>query len=233
MTIRGTLYDFDKKPLPNQAVHLIPYDDEILEPLMSLYYPTSTTDLNGRFEFIGVRPNINATLNYEYTSILLLKESLKEKSSISVDLLISLNTLPLVVGTPAQNLIIDLKDGSSGKLSDFVGKTIVVNFWASWSTPCRKKLSELNSLAEEFSERSDIVFIELSIDYDRAIWEQTVDKSNWNQLRHGWLDLKKNIYLLNRTIPYSMIIDKNGILRARDNDLDIKLELEKLIKNPK
>lgn len=231
VTIRGTLYDFDKKPFANQIVKLIPYDDNILNQKMNLYYPSCTTDANGRYEFVGVRPNIYATLNYEYTSILLLKESLMEGSSISVDLLLGLNTLPLVIGAPAQNLVIDFKDSGDGKLSEFIGKTVVVDFWATWCTSCKKRVPELNSLAEQFSERSDVVFIELSIDYDRAIWEQAVDKSNWNQLRHGWLDLNKNIYVLNREIPCSMIIDKNGILRVIGKDLDIKPELEKILKN--
>jgi thiol-disulfide isomerase/thioredoxin len=233
VTIRGALYDFDKKPLPNQIVNLIPYEDNLRDPLMDLYYPSCTTDPNGRFEFTGVRPYINATLNYEYTSILLLKESLTENASISVNLLLGMNTLPLVIGAPAQNLIIDFKDGSEGKLSEFIGKTVVVDFWATWSDACKKRVSELNKLAEKLSERSDVVFVELSIDYDRSKWEQAVDKSDWNQLRHGWLDLNKNIYALNQKIPCSMIIDKNGILRAAGLNLDIKLQLDKIIGNSK
>jgi thiol-disulfide isomerase/thioredoxin len=231
VTIRGTLYDFDKTPLPNQIVHLIPYEDNIRDPMMNLYYPSCTTDPNGRYEFVGIRPNIYATLNYEYTSILLLKEAMTEGASISVNLRLGLNTLPLVIGAPAQNLVIDFKDGSEGKLSELTGKTVVVDFWATWSTACKKRVSELNSLAEQFSERSDVVFIELSIDFDRAVWEQVVDKSDWNRLRHGWLDSDKNIYTLNQKIPCSMIIDKDGILRAAGENLDIKLELEKILKN--
>ena len=231
VTIRGTLYDFDKKPLPIQIVNLIPYEDNLRDPSMDLYYPSCTTDANGRFEFTGVRPYINATLNYEYTSILLLKESMTENASISVNLLLGLNTLPLVIGTPAQNLVMDFKDGSEGKFSEFMGKTVVADFWATWSAACKKSVTELNALAEQFSERSDVLFIELSIDYDRETWEQAVDKSDWNQLRHGWLDLNKNIYVLNKKIPYSIIIDKNGILRAAGNNLEIKLELDKILGN--
>ena len=230
VTNRGTLYDIDKKPFSNQIVKLIPFENNLSDPMMNLYYPNCTTDPNGRFEFVGVRPNIYATLNYEYTSILLLKESLTEGASISVDVLLGLNTLPLIIGQPAQNLVLDFKDGSEGKLSDLTGKTVVVDFWATWSASCRKRATELNSLAEQLSERSDIVFIELSIDYDRAVWEQAVDKSDWKLLRHGWLDLNKNIYVLNKVIPCSMIIDKEGILRAAGKDLDIKLELEKILK---
>ncbi len=229
VTIRGTLYDIDKKPFSNQIVKLIPFENNLRDPMMNLYYPNCTTDPNGKFEFVGVRPHINATLNYEYTSILLLNESLTEGASISVDMFLGLNTYPLIIGQPVQNLVIDYKGGSEGKLSDFTGKTVVVDFWASWSESSKKRAVELNSLAEQFSDNSDIVFIQLSIDYDRAAWEQAVDEAGWKQLRHGWLDLKKNIYVLNQKIPLSVIIDKAGILRTGGYDLDIKLELEKIL----
>ncbi|MBN2182895.1 MAG: TlpA family protein disulfide reductase [Sedimentisphaerales bacterium] len=231
VTVRGTLYDIEKNPLPERLVRLIPYNEEVTEPSTSLYYPSTITDPNGNFEFLGVRPNIYATLNYGYTSILLLKESMKEGTVVPVDLIIGVNTLPLALNYPAQNLVIDLKGGSSGKLSDFAGKTVVVDFWATWNESCRKRISEINSLAEKFSGRDDIIFLELSIDYDRAVWEKAVDDYQWNQLRHGWIDLKKNIYALNRLVPFSIIIDKDGILVATGNDLDIKSELDKILDN--
>jgi len=231
VTIRGTLYDIDKKPFANQIVKLIPYENNLSDPMMHLYYPNCTTDPNGKFEFVGVRPNINATLNYKYTSVLLLNESLTEGTTISVDILLGQDTLPLIFGEPMQNLVIDFKDEGEGEgtLSNFMGKTVVVDFWATWSDSCKKRTAEMNTLAEQFSEQSDIVFIELSIDYDRAVWEQAVDESGWKQLRHGWLDPMKNIYVLNQKVPCSIIIDKKGILRTAGFDLDIKTELEKIL----
>ena len=108
---------------------------------------------------------------------------------------------------------------------------MVVDFWATWSDACEKRVTELNALAGQLPERSDVVFIELSINYNRDVWEQAVDKSDWNNLRHGWFDMNKNIYVLNQEIPCSMIIDKNGILRTAGKDLDIKSELEKILKD--
>lgn len=231
VTVRGTLYDIEKNPLPDRVVRFIPYGDDIAEPSLSLYYPACTTDTDGNFEFRGIRPNINATLNYGYTSLLLLKESLKEGSVISADLILGVNTLPVIIDSTIHNLVIDLENGDSGKLSDFNGKIVVVDFWATWSESCPKRVSELNSLAEQFSSRDDVVFVELSIDYDRDAWKQTVDNSDWNRLHHGWLDPKKNIYVLNRPVPFTMIINKDEILVAAGYGLDIKAELEKILGN--
>ena len=37
-------------------------------------------------------------------------------------------------------------DGSIGRLSDYHGKVVVLNFWATWCAPCRKEMPELSAL---------------------------------------------------------------------------------------
>ena len=107
---------------------------------------------------------------------------------------------------------------------------MTLDVWATWCAPCIRAFPELNSLAAEFSSDSDFVFVALSIDYDKAFWEKMVDESNWNAFKHGRLDRKKNSFVFNKPIPYSMIIDKNGVLCAEGNDLNIRLEIDKLAK---
>jgi len=230
LTINGTFYNYDRTPLPNTTVELIPHYDDILQPMPNLYYPPTKTDPNGKFAFTGVRPDTTMFFNSEYTNVILFKDSLKGKSSFSIDFVKGLNTLPLIVGTPAQDLVIEWTDGKSSSISDFAGKILVVDFWATWSEPSRKTLPQLNSLAEQFSGRSDVLFIELNLDYDRATWKEAVNNSELKALRHGWLELKKNTFVLNKHLPYTLIIDKEGILRAHGRDLDIKLVLEKMLK---
>lgn len=231
VTIQGTLYDYDKKPLPDTTVELIPYDDDSMQTMVDLYYNLSTTDQDGKFKFAGIRPNTTVGLSSDFTSIILFKESLPEGASISVELVKGLNSLPLILGAPAQDLVIDWKDGSSSSFSDMIGKTLVVIFWATWSESSGKTVSELNSLAQELSDSKDVVFIGLNLDYNHDVWEKAVNDSEWKALRHGWFELKKNTYALNRHVPFSIIIDKNGILRTGGTDLDIITELEKILAN--
>lgn len=228
VTIRGTLYGPDKKPLANKTVRVFAFGKYGFS--RCLYYPASTTDSNGRFEFVGIRPNRFVYVSYENTSICLGKKSLAENASISADIVVGLKELPVVIGKPLQEIIIDWKEGNTGKLSDLAGKIVVLDVWATWCAPCIRALPELNSLAAEFSSDSDFVFVALSIDYDEAIWEKMVDESNWNAFKHGRLDRKKNPFFFDKPIPYSMIIDKNGVLCAEGNDLNIRLELDKLAK---
>jgi len=228
VTIRGTLYGPDRKPLANKTVHVFALGKYGFD--RSLYYPASTTDSNGRFEFVGIRPNSLVYVSYENTSICLGKESLVENASVSADIVVGLKKLPVAIGKPVQEIIIDWKEGNTGKLSDLAGKIVILDVWATWCAPCIRAFPELNSLASEFSSDSDFVFVALSIDYDEAVWEKMVDESKWNAFKHGRLDRKKNSFVFNKPIPYSMIIDKNGVLFAEGNGLDIRLELDKLAK---
>jgi len=228
VNIRGTLYGHDKKPLANKTVHVIPLGRNGFD--LSLYYPASKTDSNGRFEFVGIRPNRMVYVSYGNTSICLGKQSLAENASVSADIVVGLKKLPVVIGKPLQEIIIDWKEGNTGKLSDLAGEIVVLDVWATWCAPCIRAFPEFNSLASEFSSDSNIVFVALSIDHDKAVWEKMVDESSWNAFKHGRLDRKKNSFVFNRPIPYSMIIDKNRVLCAEGNSLNIRLELDKLAK---
>ncbi|OHB79323.1 MAG: hypothetical protein A2Z25_23095 [Planctomycetes bacterium RBG_16_55_9] len=228
VTIRGTLYGPDKKPLANRIVHVIPLTSHGYD--LSLYYPASTTDSNGRFEFVGVRPNRLVYVSSENTSVNLGKQSLVENASVSVDIVLGLKKLPVAVGKPLEEIVIDWKGGDTRRLSDLAGKIVVLDIWATWCAPCLRALPELNSLATKVSAGSNIVFVALSVDHDKAIWERVVEESNWKALKHGVLDRTKNSYVFDRPIPYTMVIDEIGVVRAEGHGLDIGLELNKLAK---
>jgi hypothetical protein len=74
------------------------------------------------------------------------------------------------------------------------------------------------------------VFAALGIDYSKAKWEESVNQSGLDALRHGWYN-PENQAAFNRPIPYYMVIDKKGILLAEGNYIDIRAELEKVLKD--
>jgi thiol-disulfide isomerase/thioredoxin len=65
-------------------------------------------------------------------------------------------------------------DGKQYRLSDFSGKVIVLNFWASWCPPCVKEFPILLDIAAQFPDQA--VLIALSSDLDAAAMERFLQK---------------------------------------------------------
>ena len=53
--------------------------------------------------------------------------------------------------------------GVTHRLSDYKGRLIVLNFWASWCPPCKAEMPMLNSWYEEIRDRDDIVFLAVDL----------------------------------------------------------------------
>ena len=54
-----------------------------------------------------------------------------------------------VKGQPAPDFALRDASGTLVKLSDFRGKVVFVNFWASWCVPCRKEMPDIQSVYDE------------------------------------------------------------------------------------
>ena len=50
-------------------------------------------------------------------------------------------------------------DGNSVKLSDYVGKPIVLNFWASWCGPCKSEMPEFQQVFEDMGEQVQFLMV--------------------------------------------------------------------------
>jgi len=64
-------------------------------------------------------------------------------------------------GDPAPGFSLVLFDGSEVSLSDLRGQVVVLNFWASWCTPCRREAPELQKVWEMY-EGKGFVFVGVS-----------------------------------------------------------------------
>jgi thiol-disulfide isomerase/thioredoxin len=63
----------------------------------------------------------------------------------------------------APDLTLTNLDGKTRSLSDYRGKIVVLNFWATWCLPCRHEMPMLSRLASTY-EAKDVLFLAISID---------------------------------------------------------------------
>ena len=79
-------------------------------------------------------------------------------------------------GTPAPDFKMETPDGKMIQLSEFAkGKTVVLDFWASWCPDCRKDAPEVVRLYETYRQYG-IEFIGISMDTDVEAWKKAIEK---------------------------------------------------------
>src|SRR6266478_1466903 len=104
-------------------------------------------------------------------------------------------------------------DNKSFRFSDFQGKVVVVNLWASWCGPCRSEVPEYEKVRKEYAGRN-VEFIGLTTEDPRTSSDrvkQFVRNLNFG-FRLGWADPETAVSLMNgrSTIPQTLVIAPNG-----------------------
>jgi thiol-disulfide isomerase/thioredoxin len=130
---------------------------------------------------------------------------------------VSNSNLPIV---PAVVLDTEMK-GASGdpiKLSDYSGKVMLVNLWATWCGPCRMETPELVRLHKEYQARG-VEFVGLSTEDPIASAQKVHDFVQQYNVgyRIGWATRDVALTLMQGTpsIPQSFIITRDGRIQKR------------------
>lgn len=99
------------------------------------------------------------------------------------------------------------------KLSDFRGKVVVLNFWASWCKPCEQEAAELEQAWQAYASTGEVVF--LGADYVDTEPEARVYLQKFGITYPNGPDLGTRISQLFRIagVPETYFIDGEGVLR--------------------
>ena len=139
-------------------------------------------------------------------------------------------------GHPALVFDAEDKDGRTFSLTNYKGRYIYIDVWATWCIPCKKQIPYLEKLKKKY-EGKPIDLISISQDKSIDAWKRFINKSKTTSDQFiSNPDLKKsinNVYLI-RFIPSFILIDPNGnILNSNcytPSDPAMDMLLEKLLK---
>lgn len=125
------------------------------------------------------------------------------------------SSLKVKVGEKVPNFRLETPDDSELLLSDFTGRAVVLNFWATWCSPCRAEMPALQQVANEYEPTGELTVVginmmepaqavksftkELGLSFPMAL-----DRKGVLAARYGIIGL-----------PATFFIDANGILQAQ------------------
>ncbi|WP_321308864.1 TlpA disulfide reductase family protein [Marinifilum fragile] len=119
----------------------------------------------------------------------------------------------LSVGEKAPAFTLKDAAGNEHSLSDFKGKYLVIDFWASWCGPCKKEMPFMKELHKKYHSKG-LEMLAISTDQDPNAWKMAMKKLNmpYLQLHDKNGEVAPSYFV--RGIPYVLLIGPNGNILA-------------------
>jgi thiol-disulfide isomerase/thioredoxin len=128
----------------------------------------------------------------------------------------------LTVGQQAPILTLPTINGEPFDFSTLKGKVVLLDFWASWCSPCVKEQPFLKEIYGEFEKEvsaNKFEIIGVSLDKEKANWENAVKKLKitWPQVGDllFWRSQAAKDYKI-EGLPANFVLDENGVIIAID-----------------
>jgi len=134
---------------------------------------------------------------------------------------------------PAPEFVLQDADGKEHKMSDYKGRVVLLNFWATWCGPCKIEMPWFIEFQRKYK------------DQGFSVVAVSLDEEGWDIVRPFLDDLKPNFPVLLgndematdfgeiMALPTTLIIDKEGNITARHMGLiskdDYEAEIEELL----
>ncbi|MBV8327282.1 MAG: TlpA family protein disulfide reductase [Chryseobacterium sp.] len=128
-------------------------------------------------------------------------------------------------------------DGTPFSSSSLKGKLVLIDFWATWCSPCVEEQPELKNLYEAYSEQvknNAFEILGVSLDRNKESWQKAIDRFaiSWIQISDlkFWKSPVAKAYEVDE-LPFNVIIDGQGTIIAKNlHGTDLREFLKKNLK---
>ena len=245
----NTVKDYISKKM--DVPSLTTFTSQTSDPLVGLQLATRLFTF--RPEFLEVHKAVSQRLTTQYPELDITTQYAGITAQLGQQLQMEQASASIKVGEPAPDISLPGPDGKMRKLSDYKGKVVLIDFWASWCGPCRKANPHVVEIYNKYKGQGFDVF-SVSLDgidsrtaqrfTDPEQLKQQVDgsKQRWlaaiEQDQLSWdghvSDLKKwesapaGIYGV-RSIPQTFLVGRDGKIAAINPRNDLEAQVQKFL----
>lgn len=117
----------------------------------------------------------------------------------------------------AEDFTVYDKEGSAVKLSDFKGKPVILNFWASWCSPCKSEMPDFEKVYKEYGGKIHFLIVNLTDGYQETKQKATafIEQSGYTFPVYFDSDSDAAITYGIYSIPETYFIDSEGYIVAQ------------------
>lgn len=155
------------------------------------------------------------------------------KGKYLVQELLSESRIAELEGNQSPTFTYENHKGGTTSLSEFKGKYVYIDVWATWCGPCRKEIPNLKAIEEQYHDKN-IVFVSISVDKqkDLAKWKSVVEKEGLEGVQliadKDWKsDFITSYYV--QSIPRFILISPEGKVLDADAPRPSEAELTQLL----
>lgn len=119
------------------------------------------------------------------------------------------------IGEKAPGFSLKDIEGKEVRLADFSGKTVVLEFWATWCPPCKSSVADLIRVQDKYK-AGNVVVLAISVDEGQDIASKLTAFAKENNINYriliGTEDISRAFNV--RSIPTVIVIDSSGVARS-------------------
>jgi len=152
-----------------------------------------------------------------FFSLNLLIASNSKKLALSIEekkILNNLRITPVKFWLRADDFKTQMSDGRSVRLNDFLGRFVLLNFWATWCYPCLKEMPDLEKVYQSMG-KNDLVILAVAMGENVEKIKKFSQKNSFTfpLLSDENMEITKLYNVKN--IPVTYLIDPEGIILGR------------------